>query len=216
MTSAARALPLRIPGRVPMWWGLSAFIWLLPLHILVVAFLFGALGWPAPLVRVIAAWKETLIALLAALAVLRFVTGAGPAIAVRWLDLVMEGLFGLAVGYLIAANVWFDQGLPLLAQLYGFRDAAFVLLLYFVGRATPEAATSPRHIRALFLVGVVTCIIAIIERLLVTPGMLIVLVAARYVQEFLGGGVTTQGNLYGLADNYWTALGSHLVRRAGS
>ncbi len=216
MTSAARALPLRIPGRIPMWWGLSAFIWLLPLHILVVAFLFGALGWPAPLVRVIAAWKETLIALLAALAVLRFVTGAGPAIAVRWLDLVMAGLFGLAVGYLIAANVWFDQGLPLLAQLYGFRDAAFVLLLYFVGRATPEAATSPRHIRALFLVGTITSVIAIFERLLVTPELLLVLGVARYVQDFIGVSVSASNNLYGLPDNYWTGLGDHLVLRAGS
>jgi hypothetical protein len=199
-----------------MLWGLGAFIWVLPLHILVVSFLFGALGWPAPLVRVIAAWKETLIALLAALAVLRFVTGTGPAIAVRWLDLVMGGLFGLAVGYLLAANVLFDQGVPLLAQLYGFRDAAFVLLLYLVGRATPEAATCPRYVRALFLVGIITSVIAIFERLLVTPEVLLVLGLARYVQDFIGVSVSASNNLYGLPDNYWTGLGDHLVLRAGS
>ncbi len=216
MTSAVRALPLQVPGRAPIVWGLSAYLWLLPVHALVIAFLFGALGWSAATVRAIAAWKETLIAVLAAFAIVRFATWSGPAITIRWLDLVVAGLFTVSLGYLVGGNVWFDQGLPALAQLYGFRDAAFVLLLYFVGRATPEAATSPRYLRGLFVVGVVTSIIAIIERLLVTPGMLIVLGAARYVQEFLGGGVTTQGNLYGLADNYWTALGSHLVRRAGS
>jgi hypothetical protein len=216
MTSAVRALPLQVPTRAPIVWGLSACIWLLPVHALVIAILFGALGWSAALVRAIAAWKETLIAVLAALAIVRFATGTGRAIAIRWLDLVVAALIVLSLGYLVGANVWFDQGLPPLAQLYGFRDAAFVLLLYFVGRATPEAATSPRYLRALFVVGVVTSIIAILERLLVTPEMLIVLGAARYVQEFIGAAVVTRGNVYGLADNYWTALGSHLVQRAGS
>ena len=216
MTPTVRAIPFRVPRRVPIVWGLSAYIWLLPLHILIIAVLFGALGWSTALVRVIAAWKEALIAVLVALAIIRLATGAGPTIAIRWLDLVIAGLIALALGYLVAAGVWFDEGLPILAQLYGFRDAAFVMLLYFVGRATPEAATSPRFLRGLFAVGVITSIIAIVERLLVTPELLIVLGAARYVQEFIGAAVTTRGNLYGLPDNYWTQLGSHLVVRAGS
>lgn len=218
MTSGTLALPPAVPvaRRVPIVWGLSAYIWLLPLHILFVALLFGALGSSSGLVRVIAAWKETLIAVLVALAIVRFATGAGPTIAIRWLDLAIAALMALALGYVVAAGVWFNQGLPLLAQLYGFRDAAFVLLLYFVGRATPEAATSSRYIRALFVVGVITSVIAILERLLVTPELLIVLGVARYVQDFIGAGVTTAGNLYGLPDNYWTAIGSHLVLRAGS
>jgi len=216
MTSAVRALPLRVPGRVPIVWGLSAYIWLLPIHILVMAVLFGALGWPTALVRAIAAWKESLIALLVALAIVRVAMGTGPTIVVRWLDLAVAGLIALSLGYLVAANVWFDQGLPALAQLYGFRDAAFVTLLYFVGRATPEAATTFRFLRALFVVGIVTSVIAIVERLYATPELLIVLGAARYVQEFIGAVATTHGNLYGLPDNYWTQLGSHLVLRAGS
>ena len=216
MTTAVRALPFRIPGRVPLVWGLSAYIWLLPIHILVIAVLFGALGWPTALVRTIAAWKEALIALLVALAIVRFAMGTGPTIAVRWLDLAVAGLIAVAFGYLVAANLWFDEGLPALAQLYGFRDAAFVTLLYFVGRATPEAATTSRFLRALFAVGIVTSVIAIVERIFATPELLIVLGTARYVQEFIGAVATTRGNLYGLPDNYWTQLGSHLVLRAGS
>jgi len=162
MTAAVRAIPFRVPRREPIVWGLSAYIWLLPLHILLMSVLFGALGWSMGLVRAIAAWKEALIAVLVALAIVRFATGSGPTIVIRWLDLVIAGLIALALAYLVAAGVWFDQRLPVLAQLYGFRDAGFVLLLYFVGRASPEAATSPRYMRALFVVGVVTSVIAIL------------------------------------------------------
>ena len=216
MTSGVRA-PATVPvaRRVPIVWGLSAYIWLLPVHILIVAVLFGGLGWSSGHVRVIAAWKEALIAVLVALAIVRFAIGAGPTIAIRWLDLAVGGLIALALGYLVAAGAWFDQGLPLVAQLYGFRDAAFVLLLYFVGRATPEAA-SPRYIRALFVVGVITSVVAITERLLVTPELLVLIGTARYMNDFLGATVMTTGNLYGLPGNYWTSLGSHLVLRAGS
>jgi hypothetical protein len=216
MTSGVRA-PSTVPvaRRAPIVWGLSAYIWLLPVHILIVAVLFGGLGWSSGHVRVIAAWKEALIAVLVALAIVRFATGAGPTIAIRWLDLAVAGLIAVALGYLVAAGAWFDQGLPLVAQLYGFRDAAFVLLLYFVGRATPEAA-SPRYIRALFVVGVITSVVAITERLLVTPELLVLLGTARYMNDFLGATVMTTGNLYGLPGNYWTSLGSHLVLRAGS
>jgi len=52
--------------------------------------------------------------------------------------------------------------------------------------------------------------------MLVKPELLLVLGLSRYVQDFIGAGVTTSGNLYGLPDNYWTAIGSHLVLRAGS
>ena len=216
MTTTVHALPLRFTSRVPIVWGISAYIWLLPVHGLVMAVLFGALGWPAPIVRAIAAWKELLIAVLLALAILRFAVGAGPTLAIRWLDLVVAGLIAVSLGYLVAANVWFDQGIPVLAQLYGFRDAAFVMLLYFVGRATPEAATSPRYLRALFVVGIVTSAIGILERVLVTPDLLVVLGVARYAQDFIGAAVTTTGNLYGLPGNYWTSFGHHLVLRAGS
>src|SRR3989442_106009 len=105
MTSAVRAIPFRVPHRAPIVGGLNAFIWLLPLHILLIAVLFGAFGWSTALVRVIAAWKEALIAVLVALAFVRFATGAGPTIVIRWLDLVIAGLIALSLGYLVAAGV---------------------------------------------------------------------------------------------------------------
>jgi len=216
VTSAVETTGIRAPGLGGLGRGLSAFVWLLPIHILVMAFLFGGLGWPGAAVRVIAAWKELLVAVLFGLTVVRVAWHSGPRPTVHWLDLAVGGLGVIAFAYLVGAGAWFDAGLPIGAQLYGLRDTAFVSLLYFVGRATPEVAENPRLLRTLFIVGVVTSAIAILERIFVTPGMLVLLGATRYIQDFLGASALTTGNVYGLPDNYWTQIGSHIVRRVGS
>jgi hypothetical protein len=215
MTTAA---PVAVPSvrRPTLAWGLSAFVWLLPLQSFAITVLFGALGWPAPVVRIIAAWKELLIAVLFGLALTRTARSARPAAGICWPDLVVAGLGILALGYALAGSVWFGSDLPILAQLYALRDVGFVSLLYFVGRASPEVAQSPRLLRALFIVAVVTSAIAVVERIFVTPEILVALGAARYVQDFLGAAAITQGNPYGLPDNYWTLVGGHAVQRAGS
>jgi hypothetical protein len=197
-------------------WGLLAFICLLPVHALVIAYLYGGLGWPAGIVRAVAAWKEALVIALLTVVLVRTLRRRGAGRGVQWPDLAVAGLAALAAAYLLGAEWWFDQGLPVAAQLYGWRDAVLASLLYFVGRATPGIAGDARVLRALFAVGVVTSAIAVLERLFVTPGMLVILGAARYLQEFLGGTSGTVGNVYGLPDNYWTTVGNHLVQRAGS
>jgi O-antigen ligase len=68
----------------------------------------------------------------------------------------------------------------------------------------------------MFAVGVITCVVAVLERLIVSPQTLVVLGAARYFQEFLNLAPATRLNEYGLPDNYWTAVGDYVVRRAGS
>src|SRR3989442_1363844 len=218
MTTAAAPLAVAgaPPSRAPLAWGLSLFIWLLPLHTLAITVLFGALGLSATTVRLVAAWKELLIGVLFAIAVTHALLGGGAPRRVHWLDLAVTALGCLALGYLMGANLWFGMDLPLGAQLYGARDTVLVSLLYFVGRASPEIAEHPRVLRALFVVGVVTSAIAVVERILLTPQMLVLLGAARYVQDFLGAPAITVGNLYCLPDNYWTDLGGHLVQRAGS
>ena len=218
MTAVAGPPPLALSRRRGFGWGLSAFIWLLPFHIVAMAILFGGLGLSVTVVRAIAAWKEALVALLVSLTVLRAVATGGPrgAVRVQWPDLAVAGLGMLALAYLIGAGAWFGADLPLGAQLLGWRDAVFFTLLYFVGRATPEVAEDPRYLRALFAVGVVTSVIAILERLFVSPDMLVLLGASRYIQEFIGIAQITKSNVYGLPDNYWTGIGDYVVRRTGS
>jgi O-antigen ligase len=84
-----------------------------------------------------------------------------------------------------------------------------------VGRLTPEVADD-RTLRRLFHVGIATSVAAVLERLFVAPEFLVLIGAKTYYQEFLGVEEFTQGNEYGLVDNYWTLIGGHLVPRAGS
>lgn len=198
-------------GRVLRW-----FIWLLPFHILVMAGLFAVAGVPAPIVRALAAWKEALVLLLLLGIAVALLRGRGPRIIPRAPDLALAGFGLVALAYLIGAEAWFAANLPLGAQLLGWRDAVFFTLLYFVGRATPAVARDPRILHALVAVGVVTSIIAIIERFLVTPEVLVLLGVSQYVQDYLGLTITTIHNPFGLPDNYWTGIGNRLVQRAGS
>lgn len=209
--------PLRAtPSRSRLAPGLLLFVWLLPFHIVVMAWLFGGLGLPGPLVRVTAAWKETLIAALVVVMLFRVVLGRGDRSPVQGLDIAVFGLGLVALLYLLGAGSWFGLELPVGARLYGLRDAVYFSLLYFVGRATPEVIRDQRVLKALFIVGVVTSGLAVLERLFVTPQMLVVLGTAEYFQDFLGATLFTADSPYGLPINYWVMIGGHLVRRAGS
>jgi len=195
---------------------LLLFIWLLPFHIVTMAALFGLLGVPAPVVRALAAWKESVVLLLMIVIAASGLTGRGPRIIPRPTDLAVGGLGLVAFVYLLGAQSWFAADLPVGAQVLGWRDAVFFTLVYFVGRATPEVVRDARYIHALVAVGVLTSAIAILERLLVTPAMLVWLGVSHYVQEYLGLTITTIHNPFGLPDSYWTGIGDQLVQRAGS
>ena len=55
---ASATVPVAAPAGRGLTWGLWAFIWLLPFHIVAIAALFGIVGLPLLVVRGIAAWKE--------------------------------------------------------------------------------------------------------------------------------------------------------------
>jgi len=96
------------------------------------------------------------------------------------------------------------------------RDAVYFMLAYFVGRVTPELVSEEETMRRLFVIVLLTCVIGIIERFFVTPEMLVGLGVASYFQDFLGVSAFTVGSDSGLPLNYWTGIGGHLIRRAGS
>jgi hypothetical protein len=193
-----------------------AFAWGLVLHSLVMAVLFGLLELPEDTVRAIAAWKEVGLALLVFVVFLRSVTGRGPQSRIAWPDLWIGGLMATAILFLLTENLWLRFDLPPAAQFMGFRDSVYFMILYFVGRGMPELASDERTIRRLFLLVLFTCIVGILERFLVSPEMLVGLGVASYFQDFLGVAAFTAGTEYGLPQNYWTGIGGHLVRRAGS
>lgn len=178
--------------------------------------LFGGLGLSATTVRSLAAWKEVAVGALLIFVILRAAAGRGPRLFISWIDIAVASLLALAGAFFIGAKVLLQIELPPGAELYGMRDIAFFLLLYFVGRASPEIADDPKTLRRLYIILVCTCAIAIVERILVTPEMLVLLGVASYFQDFLNVSAFTAGNEYGLPMNYWTQIGSTFVQRAGS
>jgi hypothetical protein len=195
---------------------LPVFSWGLPFHSLLVAVLFGGLGFSAAAVRGFAAWKEIAVMGMIIIVMLRAASGRGPRVSVSWIDIAVTSLLVIAGAFFIGGRVLLRIELPPGAELYGLRDIAFFLLLYFVGRASPEIVDDPDTLRRLYIVLVLTCAIAIVERLLVTPDMLVLLGVASYFQDFLNVSAFTVGNEYGLPMNYWTRIGSVEMQRAGS
>jgi O-antigen ligase len=180
------------------------------------AVLFGGLHLSERLVRALAAWKELAVLGLLTITVLRAAIGRGAEVTVAWQDMAVAGLVVLALTFLITEDIWFQAGIPVGAQWYGLRDLVFFTLLYFVGRGTPEIVTEDGLLRAMYLVGLVTSIAAIIERIFVTPDMLVLLGVASYFQGFLGEAAFTAGNDFGLPQAYWSSIGGVAVRRTGS
>jgi hypothetical protein len=195
---------------------LPVFSWGLPFHSLLVAVLFGAFGFSAAAVRGIAAWKEIAVTGMIFLVMLRAAAGRGPRVSISWIDIAVSALLVIAGAFFIGGKILLRIELPPGAELYGLRDIAFFLLLYFVGRASPEIVDDPDTLRRLYIVLVLTSAIAVVERILVTPDMLVLLGVASYFQDFLNVSAFTVGNEYGLPMNYWTRIGNVEMQRAGS
>lgn len=195
---------------------LALLTWGLALHIAVIALLFGIGQVPADTLRVVAAWKEAVVAILVFYVVLRIPMGFGPRARVTSTDVVLGGLVTLATIFLLGSHTILDVPLPLVSQLFGFRDAIFFFALFYVGRAMPEIVDDPRTVTRIVAVGVVTSVIAVFEIAFVDPATLSLIGVSAYFNEFLNIGETTAGNAYGLPDNYWSEIGGSFVRRAGS
>ena len=189
--------------------------WGLAFHSLVIAILFGPLRFPEGTVRIIAGWKDVALLLLVFIVLARAISGRGPSVSLTWTDFWIGGLFAVAIVYLVAGTILLGSHVPLSIQLLGLRQAVFFMLLYFVGRATPDLVDDAT-MRTIFVLVIVTCILGILERFLVPPIGLVALGVAAYFNDFLGASAMTVGNDWGLPTNYWAVLGGHQVRRAGS
>jgi uncharacterized protein involved in exopolysaccharide biosynthesis len=196
--------------------GFPLFAWGLVFHSLIITVLFGWFNIPVDTVRSIAAWKEAALALFLGIAVTRAFMSRGPRTTLAWPDLWVGGLVSVALLYLLIENLWLRFDLPPGAELLGFRDAVYFMLLYFVGRSMPELASRDGAMRKIFIIVLVTGLIGVIERMIVSPEMLVAMGVAAYFQDFLGVSAFTVGNAYGLPLNYWTMIGGELFRRAGS
>lgn len=173
-------------------------------------------GVDVDVVRIAAAWKEVLAIVLVAIAAVRLAMGRVEGFVVRAPDLLAAALVALAVIHALAARAGLGPAYEPGDLVLGFRDLVFGFALYVVGRTTPGLADDRRLLRRLFVVGVVTSVIAVAEWLVITPEQLVLLGVASYFNDFLGASLLTSGNVYGLPGNYWTMVGGRIVQRAGS
>ena len=191
-------------------------LWVLPFHSLTIAFFFGVLRTSMQATVLLASWKEGVVVILFVIVVMRALLSRGPGVGIIAPDVAVAALIALAVLFALVENPVFGARIPGKVELFGFRSSVFFMLLYYVGRSVPEIGERAIYVKHLFRVAVVVAAIGIVERIFVTPPMLIALGAASYMNDFLGLTVSTAGNDWGLPSNYWSVLGRHAVRRAGS
>jgi len=218
MTASALPLPRATEFKLPRVarTTLIMFMWMLPFHSLVIAVLFGYFGVSEGTVRAIAAWKEVAIVMLVGWVTLRSLTGAGPRARLMAPDIAVTALISIAALFALLENPLFFARIPGAAVLYGFRDSILFMVVYYVGRSTPEIAESETILKHAYLIALVVSVIGIIERIFVSPDMLVLLGVASYMNDFLGLSAYTAGNEWGLPQNYWAILGGVWVRRSGS
>lgn len=215
MAAAARGARA-LPGeRWALRW-MAVVTWGLTAHILAVALLFGFVGLPVEVVRLVAVWKEALVVALFAWVLARGVAGHGPRLHVGTADVAVLALVALTVGHALASVAGIGMPATVQSIAFGTRDLVFFVALYLVGRCTPVVATEPAVLRRLLVVGAVTGAVAFVEWLVVTPELLVLMGIASYFNDFLGVSAFTDQNVYGLPGNYWTMIGSRAVQRAGS
>ena len=172
------------------------------------------LGTPHSLVRVFQAWKEILIALLTLVAVLglwrdRQAGRQGRLTATDW---IAAAFAALAVIYLLLPSSFLHSDVTLTQRLLGFRVAALLPLLYFLGRrlsATDESQLGP----ALWLVlgtGAFVAVFGLVEMWLI-PTRTWLDWGVNLYTSFLG---FTYHGPAGLPENFFLTLGNGaLVRR---
>jgi hypothetical protein len=188
----------------------------LPFHAMAIAFFFGVLRTGMQATMIMASWKEGVAVLLLAAVVMRSILSRGPRVTIAAPDVAITGLIALALLFALVENPIFGAEIPAKVALFGFRSSVFFMVLYYVGRGVPEIGERSTYIKHLFRVAVVVALIGVIERIFVSPQMLVALGAASYVNDFLGMTATTVNNVFGLPANYWSVLGRVPVRRAGS
>jgi hypothetical protein len=195
---------------------IALLLWVLPFHALTIAFFFGVLRSGMQATMIMAAWKEGLAVVLVMIVLTRAVLSRGPGVGISAPDVAITSLIALALFFALVENPLFAAGIPPKVELFGFRSSVFFMVLYYVGRGVPEIGERSTYVKHLFRVAVVVAAIGVLERIFISPKMLVALGAASYMNDFLGLTVSTAGNDWGLPSNYFSVLGRHPVRRAGS
>lgn len=196
-------------------WALFAFILVLPIHSLILTILIAQVGLPMQFVRLVAAWKETLLIGTFFTVILHLLVQKRP-VRFTWIDWLAMLWLGQVLLYFLFHRAFFDWQSNLTIKLYGARDWLLYLIPYFIGRLVfVSERSAERILKVILLVGIVTSSIGIVEYFFVPIGWHVQLGVPRYFSEFLN--LRYPDYLFNLPENYWTRIGGGpLVRRAVS
>jgi hypothetical protein len=190
------------------------FIIALPIHSLIITILISHLGISISIARFLASWKESLLIFIFSIMILRIMLSKQN-IYIAWIDLIAYVWFSQIIIYFIFQNTILNLQSSLVFRAYGARDWMLYLIPYFIGRLIfISERQSKRIFKLIMLVGVFTSLVGIIEYFLIPLEWHVRLGIPKYFSEFLG--VQYPDVLFGLPPNYWTRMGTWLVRRSVS
>jgi O-antigen ligase len=190
--------------------GLLAYIVLLPIHSLTLTVLLVNGRLPVTAVRLIAAWKETLLIVLLCFVILYLLSNQLP-VRLIWVDWVALAWLSFIIITLVFHDVFFDEPTTIVVKLYGARDWLLYLAPYFIGRFIILSPIQQRRIlKTILHIGFITSLIGLIEYLFIPTEWHVVLGVPRYFSEILG--TTYPAHQLGLPENYWIHIGQRLRR----
>lgn len=190
--------------------GLFAYVVLLPVHSLILTILLVHGRLPVTAVRLIAAWKETLLIGLLCLVILYLLHNKLPGRLV-WVDWVALAWLSLVMIYLVFHDVFFVEPAAVVVKLYGTRDWLLYLAPYVIGRVLILSPASQRRVlKTILIIGFTTSLIGIIEYLFIPTEWHVLLGVPRYFSDVLG--TAYPAHQLGLPENYWIHIGQRLRR----
>lgn len=190
----------------------------LPLHTITMMFLYGRLQVPTGIITALATWKEILALSAAGI----FAVRALPTLARGRLRITLVDLLALAFGaWVIGRLLWSNldgTAVPLQAQVYGLRFYIIPLALYMAGRLATLSQLGREQIYwMLVILGGVTSLIAIVERVIPDQTWFAILRAVGYYSYFneyaTGAAMWGPG---GTSASMWASIGGRFIRRSGS
>jgi O-Antigen ligase len=190
----------------------------LPLHTLMMMFLYGTLRVPAGIITALATWKEALALCLAGVFMLRSL----PTLARGRLRITLADILALAFGAWVMGRLLWSHldgtAVPLQAQVYGLRFYIIPLALYVIGRLAPLSERGREQIYwMLVILGGVTSLFAIIENMLPDSLWFMSLRVIGYYAYFneyaTGAAMWGPG---GTSASMWAYVGGRFIRRSGS
>lgn len=191
------------------WHLFVCYLFLLAVHIPLMAILLVQVGLPRQVVKAISGWKELTLLLFLAVAVWRLLQS-------RWQATIPDLFIALYLFYTFVYLLFsLNQDNSIVTLLYGLRDLILPFLLYIVGRSVSLSNKQAQRVfQWLLWAALIFSLIGIIEWSFIPTQWHADLGISRYYKELLN--IEYRDYFLGLPQNYWRGTTAGRLRRAVS